>query len=57
MSENFHVDAKIEDWGRLKSGEVSYSLAILSRTGQYRKFRDIIYDIVKAEIPSMLYKL
>ena len=57
MYENFHVDAKREDWGRSKYGKVLYSLAILSRTGQYQKFRDTIYEIVKAEIPSMLYKL
>lgn len=57
LYQNFHVDVKIEDWGRSKSGEVLYSLAILSRTGQYQKFRDITYHVVKAEIPSMLYKL
>ena len=43
---NFNISAKIEDWGRTKSGEIAYSLAILSRGGNYKKFRDLIYDIV-----------
>jgi len=57
LKNNFDISAKIEDWGRTKSGEIAYSLAILSRGGSYKKFRDLIYDIVKAEVPSMLYKL
>lgn len=57
LKNNFDISAKIEDWGRTKSGEIAYSLAILSRGGNYKKFRDLIYDIVKAEVPSMLYKL
>ena len=57
LKQNFNVSSKIEDWGRSKSGEIIYSLAILSRGGHYAKFRNVIYDIVKAEVPSMLYKL
>ncbi len=57
VKENFDISVKIEDWGRKKSGEPVYSLAILSRGGHFKKFRDLIYDIVKAEVPSMLYKL
>jgi hypothetical protein len=57
LKNNFDISSKIEDWGRTKSGEIAYSLAILSRGGNYKKFRDLIYDIVKAEVPSMLYKL
>lgn len=52
---NFNINAKIEDWGKTKLGDTTYSLAILSR--DFPRFRDQIYDIVKAEIPSMLYKL
>ena len=54
---DFNISSKIEDWGRSKSGEIVYSLAILSQKGHYKKFCDLIYDIVKAEVPSMLYKL
>ena len=57
LHNNFNISAKIEDWGTSKSGEIMYSLAILSQKGHYKKFRDLIYDIVKAEVPSMLYKL
>lgn len=52
---NFNINAKIEDWGKTKLGDTTYSLAILSK--DFTRFRDQIYDIVKAEIPSMLYKL
>ena len=57
LKQNFDINVIIEDWGRTKSGKIAYSLAILSRGGYYKKFRDLIYDIVKAEVPSMLYKL
>jgi hypothetical protein len=57
LKQNFDISINIEDWGRTKLGEVCYSLAILSRGGNYKKFHHIIYDIVKAEVPSMLYKL
>ncbi len=57
--QNFGIRSNIESWGRNKAGKVTYQLAILSsrRTGDYNKFRDLLYPIVKAEIPSMLYKL
>nr|YP_009105636.1 putative LAGLIDADG homing endonuclease [Xylochloris irregularis]YP_009105670.1 putative LAGLIDADG homing endonuclease [Xylochloris irregularis]AIT94369.1 putative LAGLIDADG homing endonuclease [Xylochloris irregularis]AIT94371.1 putative LAGLIDADG homing endonuclease [Xylochloris irregularis] len=54
LKKNFDISVKIEDWGRTKSNKVLYSLAVLSRGGNYKKFRD---DIVRAEVPSMLYKL
>jgi hypothetical protein len=57
LKQNFDIDSKIEDWGRSKEGEVVYSFAILSQGGHYKKFRDLLYDIVKTEVPSMLYKL
>nr|YP_009367632.1 putative LAGLIDADG homing endonuclease [Pseudocharacium americanum]YP_009367655.1 putative LAGLIDADG homing endonuclease [Pseudocharacium americanum]YP_009367721.1 putative LAGLIDADG homing endonuclease [Ignatius tetrasporus]YP_009367744.1 putative LAGLIDADG homing endonuclease [Ignatius tetrasporus]ARK14627.1 putative LAGLIDADG homing endonuclease [Pseudocharacium americanum]ARK14630.1 putative LAGLIDADG homing endonuclease [Pseudocharacium americanum]ARK14714.1 putative LAGLIDADG homing len=57
FKQNFNISVQIEDWGRTKDGSISYSLAILSRGGNFKKFRDVIYDIVNAEVPSMLYKL
>lgn len=57
LHENFGIDVAVEDWGRNKANQVVYSLAILSRGGNYKKFRDLIYPIVETEIPGMLYKL
>jgi hypothetical protein len=57
LKDNFDIPVKIEDWDTTKSGEITYSLAILSRGGGFKRFKDLIYDIVKAEVPSMLYKL
>ena len=55
VATNFTISAKIEDWGRTKEGNTPFSLSILSK--DYKRFRDEINDIVKTEIPSMLYKL
>lgn len=57
IKSNFDFDVKIESWSRTKGGENAYSLAILSQGRNYKKFHDLIYDVVKTEIPSMLYKL
>lgn len=57
LLDNFNIPVKIEDWGVSKSGEITYSVAILSRGGVFKRFKDLIYDIVRAEVPSMLYKL
>lgn len=53
----FNISVIIEDWAKIKSGRTAYDLAILSRGDNFKKFRDVIYDVVNAEVPSMLYKL
>ena len=59
LLDNFKIDSKIEDWGRDKTGNTTYQIAILSskRGGCYSKFRDLLYPIVEVNVPSMLYKL
>lgn len=59
LLDNFQIDSKVEDWGRDKVGSTTYQIAPLSskRGGSYNKFRDLLYPIVEATVPSMLYKL
>lgn len=42
---------------KLSQMRTAYDLAILSRGDNFGKFRDVIYDVVNVEVPSMLYKL
>jgi hypothetical protein len=53
---NFQIVSCIETTKR-SSSKPQYGLAILSKTGGFRKLRETIYDIVKTEIPTMIYKL
>ena len=59
LLDNFNIRSSIESWGRDKKGNTTYQIAILSskRSGSYDNFRDLLYPIVEAHIPSMLYKL
>lgn len=53
----FSLPANVEKTGRKENGDTAYGLAILSKTGGYKRLQHLISDIVRAEIPSMLYKL
>jgi hypothetical protein len=56
LFKNFGIEAKIEET-RSRKGEVKYQIAILSRTGGYKKFRELIEPYVPKEAPSMHYKI
>lgn len=57
LKENFGLVATVERWHSALSGRETYNLCLPSRGGHFSSFKDIIYPLVHAEIPSMLYKL
>ena len=57
LEENFGLVATIERWRPTVSSKETYGLCLPSRGGSFSSFKNIIYPFVKAEIPSMLYKL
>lgn len=56
LKENFALESSVEAW-KNKKGELKYGLAILARNNMSIKFRDLLYDFVESEVPSMLYKI
>ena len=52
---NFDIKAKIGVWNR--PGKKLYGLSRPSSPSGYKRLKSLIYPIVEAEIPSLLYKL
>ena len=57
LERNFNLTIKIEEWWNKKTNNKMYGLYIPSANKSFLTFKDIIYNFVKTEIPSMLYKL
>lgn len=54
---NFGTEAKIDVWS-LKSAERKlYGLSLPSKPTGYKRLKSLIYPLVEAEMPTMLYKL
>ena len=57
LERNFNLTIKIEEWWNKKTNNKMYGLSIPSANKSFLTFKDIVYNFVKTEIPSMLYKL
>lgn len=57
LETNFNLTVKIEEWWNKKTNKKMPGLSIPSANKSFLTFKDIIYNFVKTEIPSMLYKL
>lgn len=57
LKKNFAIVSSVQKHGLNKQGISRYQLILGSRTEGYKTLRSLIYDVVKAEIPSMLDKL
>ncbi len=57
LQTNFNLSVTIDKWKNKETEKFLYDLSIPSKNSSYKNFKNLIYDFVKAEIPSMLYKL
>ncbi len=57
LQTNFNLSVTINKYKNKKTGKFLYGLSIPSKNSSYKNFKNYIYNFVKAEIPSMLYKL
>lgn len=55
LRSNFGIEAKVGTWRR--AGGELYGLSLPSSPSGYKRLKSLIYPLVEAEIPSMLYKL
>jgi hypothetical protein len=54
---NFSIYASIDTWRPARAKKPLYGLSIQSKSGGYKRLRLLISDFVRAEVPTMLYKL
>lgn len=54
---NFAIHASIDTWRLTRAKKPLYGLSIQSKSGGYKRLRLLIRDFVRAEVPTMLYKL
>nr|YP_009184760.1 putative LAGLIDADG homing endonuclease [Jenufa perforata]ALO62913.1 putative LAGLIDADG homing endonuclease [Jenufa perforata] len=56
LKKNYNIETSLDTWTNKKK-ELIYGIAILAKSGNWNKFRELIKDIIEIEIPSMTYKL
>jgi len=54
---NFAIHASIDTWILARAREPLYGLSIQSKSGGYKRLSQLIHNFVRAEVPTMLYKL
>ena len=57
LKANFAIEAKVDTWFHKGVGRDIYGLSLPSKPYGYKRLKSLIYPFVRAEIPSMLYKL
>lgn len=57
LKTNFNLKAKIDTWNSTQRSGPIYGLSLSSSPSGYQGLKLLIYDFVRDQVPSMLYKL